>query len=153
MRRESGEVDRGVLSGVETVLNDADEAVSEALLLLECSLALYVAIEREVGDGRVLRYSFTNVLEVEIGRIECRPGGADIISLGVAEHEGLRGDIEDRRLAEREAIGGWTDAGTTNDGRNVCVTKLLEGGEGLVDVGLGHEDFGIALEGEGRLPW
>ena len=52
------------------------------------------------------------------------------------------------RLAEREAVGGWTDAGAADDVRNIGVTELLESGERFVDVGLGREDFGIALEGE-----
>ena len=65
----SGEIDRGVLAGVETVLNDANEAVGETLLLLESGLALQVAIEREIGDSGVLSYAFSNVLEVEVGCI------------------------------------------------------------------------------------
>src|SRR5258708_4906020 len=80
-----GEIDRGILAGVETVLNDVDEAVSEALLLLERCLPLHVAIECEVGDGSILGYAFTNVFEVEVGGIERSPGGAKIVALRVAE--------------------------------------------------------------------
>ena len=58
-----GEIDGCVLADVETVLNDADEALGEALLLLQRGLTLHVAIEGEVGDGGVLSYAFANVLE------------------------------------------------------------------------------------------
>src|SRR5271154_4045410 len=90
-----GEIDGGVFAGVEPLLNDADEAICEALLLLERGLTLHIAIEGEIGDGGVLGYAFTNVLEGEFGCIEGCGGRTEIIALGVAEDQGRRGDVED----------------------------------------------------------
>src|SRR3981189_762709 len=81
------EIDGRILAGVEALLNDADEAIGEALLLLERGLALHVAIEREVGDGGVLGYTFTNVLEVEASCIERGLSCSEVVALGVAEHQ------------------------------------------------------------------
>ena len=94
-----GEIDGSVLASVEALLNDADETIGEALLLLKCGLALQVTIECEVGDGSVLCYSSADVLEVEAGGIEGGLRGAEVVVLRVAEDQRLRGDIEDRGLA------------------------------------------------------
>ena len=79
------EVDWGVLAGVETLLNDGDEAVCEALLLLESGLTLRVAVDREVGDGGVFGYALADVFEAEFGCIERGLGGAEVVALRVAE--------------------------------------------------------------------
>ena len=94
----------------------------------------------------------TNVLEAEVGRIESSLSGADIVALRVAEDQGLRCDVEDRRLAEWKTVGRRTNARASNDVRNVCVTKLLNSGERLVDVGLGHQNFGAVFQARDRLP-
>src|SRR5260370_29955946 len=79
------EIDGRILANVEALLNDADEAIGEALLLLERGLALHVAIERKVGDGGVFGYTFTNVLEVEASRLQRSLSGSEVGALRVAE--------------------------------------------------------------------
>jgi hypothetical protein len=46
---------------------------------------LHVTIEREVGDGSVLGYTFTNVFEVVTTGIERGLSGAEVVVLRVAE--------------------------------------------------------------------
>ena len=65
-----GQVDGCVLAGGEPILDDGDEMVCEALLLLEDGLALEVAVESEIGDGGIFGDGLTNVFQREGGCFE-----------------------------------------------------------------------------------
>ena len=118
------------------------------MLLLKGSLPLEIAVEGEVSDSSVLGNGRTCIFEGQICGIECGAGGTNVVALRVAEDKGLRCNVEDGRLAEREAVGRRTDAGATNDGGDVGISELLERGECFIDVCLCGKDFGITPESE-----
>lgn len=132
-----GQVDRGVLAGGETVLDDGDEMVCKALLLLEDGLPLEVAIESEIGDSGIFGDGLTNVFQRERGCFERGLRGADVVALRVAEDKRLRVEVVDGGLAKRESIGGRADGRGADNVWDVCVFQLLEGGSCFVYVGLG----------------
>jgi hypothetical protein len=80
--------------------------------------------------------------------IERCVGRTDVVALRVAEDKRLSGDVEERGSAEGKPVRGWTEAGASDDVRNVGVAELVDDGFGFFDVCLGGEHLGIALESE-----
>ncbi len=99
------EADWGVLTGVETILDDGHEAYCEACLIVKRGLTLGVAIECDVGDRGVLGDGLAHISERKIRCNERIARGADVVVLREVEEQRLRGEVEDGGLTHGEAVG------------------------------------------------
>ena len=141
------EIHLAVDAGIEAVGDDGDELLGAGQLLVERLLAGEVAVERKVGDDGVLLDDGAGVVEVEHSSLQAEPRGADVVPLCPAEERALQSGVDDRRFAQRIAVG-EAEARANGDRRDVDVLALLQDGSGLVDVGLGEANAWVVLEGE-----
>ncbi len=98
------EFDGVLLTGVEALLDDGDEASGEAVLGGEGGFALLGSVEGDVGDRDVLLNDLAGVLEGEVCGLESGAGGTDVVPLRVVEEQRLRAQVEDGGLAEGKAV-------------------------------------------------
>ena len=136
-----------VQSGSYAVFLDGDETVAKLLLRLQSGEFLLVSVQFYVVECGFKDHFLTRVFERHSSGIGRGASRADVIRLRVGVNQRIRLRIQDRRLADREAIG-VADIGVEGEIGKVGVSSLGQARCCAAHVGFSHVDLAGVSQGK-----